>query len=133
MNNVLVPNLVVPHNLHSKESRERKTMADVNAIVDKAPVVIFSKTTDPYSCKSKKLITQLGFKFKPVELDEILEQKEREGLESSLRASTGSAATPYIFIGKKYIGNNKDLQLLHKHNKLQSLLQSAGGLEYGKI
>jgi len=101
-------------------------------LVNSNPVLIVSKTTDPYSCKAKKVITGLGYKFRSVELDE-LDAKERESLHDALKKATKSTLTPYVFIGKKYIGDNKEVQTLAKETKLAPMLQSAGAKEYGKV
>lgn len=106
-------------------------MADpISSHTEKAPIVIFSKITCPYSCKTKKLITELGYKFKSVELDEV---KDRDVLEDHLKRITGADSTPYIFIAKKYIGNNKDIQQLSRDSKLIPMLQGAGAPQYAKI
>lgn len=106
-------------------------MADtVKDLINNNPVVIFSKVTCPYSVKSKRLITGLGYKFKSIELDE---REDRTDLEKALKASTDLEGTPFIFIGGKCIGNNKDVQLMAQKEVLVSTLTAANAYEYGKL
>ena len=102
----------------------------VNDITTNNPVVIFSKVTCPYSVKSKKLITTLGFKFMAIELDE---RADRAELEEALNQVTGLDSTPYIFIGGRCIGNNKDIQLMGQQDLLVPALQDANAYEHGKL
>jgi glutaredoxin 3 len=95
-----------------------------------APVVVFSRTTDPYSVKAKRLLTSLGYKFKSIDLDERTDGKV---LEEEIKTLTGLSNTPFIFIGGECVGDNKDLQLLHKLNKLSPMLRDAGAKEHGKL
>lgn len=96
-------------------------------LIEDNPVVVFSKITCPYSAKTKKVITSLGFKFTTVELDQV---ENGDEIEAQLQKETKLNSTPYVFVSKKCIGDNKDIQILHKENKLIEMLKTAGAKEH---
>ncbi|KAI1407377.1 putative glutaredoxin [Hypoxylon sp. FL1857] len=93
------------------------------SIIDENAVAVFSKTYCPYCSASKRLLDSLGAKYKLVELDE---EPDGSAIQAALYDITKQSTVPNIFIGKKHIGGNSDLQA--KSGELKSLLAEAGAL-----
>ncbi|KAI0249526.1 thioredoxin-like protein [Lactifluus subvellereus] len=104
--------------------RQLKEMAVkdlVNQTIAENKVVIFSKSYCPY-CKSAKDLFATRFpdvNVKVLELDLRDDGPEIQGYLSQL---TNQRTVPNVFINKKHIGANDDLQALHKTDRVQSLL-----------
>ncbi|GES60777.1 teaA receptor TeaR [Aspergillus terreus] len=92
-------------------------------IIDENAVAVFSKSYCPYCKASKDLLNSFDAKFTTVELD-----KESDGsaIQDALQEITGQRTVPNIFINKKHIGGNSDLQA--KKNELEALLKEAGAI-----
>jgi glutaredoxin 3 len=95
------------------------------SIIDGNPVVVFSKSYCPYCRATKTLLNEkLGSdKYFLMELDQV---EDGAALQDALEDITGQRSVPNVFIGKKHIGGNSDLQA--KKGELDSLLQVAGAL-----
>ncbi|KAI0159997.1 putative glutaredoxin [Hypoxylon sp. FL1284] len=100
---------------------EAKTKAQ--GIIDENAVAVFSKSYCPYCAASKKLLNGLGAKYKLVELNEV---PDGSALQDALEEMTGQRTVPNIFIGKKHIGGNSDLQA--KSGELKGMLTEVGAL-----
>lgn len=84
---------------------------------------VFSKSYCPYCSASKRLLDGLGAKYKLVELDEV---PDGSAIQAALLEISGQRTVPNIFIGKKHIGGNSDLQA--KSGELKGLLTEVGAL-----
>ncbi|KAL8377461.1 hypothetical protein RB595_008240 [Gaeumannomyces hyphopodioides] len=65
-------------------------------------------------------------KFNAIELDQMADGGD---IQDALEGMTGQRSVPNIFIAKKHIGGNSDLQAL---KDLAILLKDAGALEHGR-
>lgn len=92
-------------------------------IIDENAVAVFSKSYCPYCNATKALLNELGAKYYAIELDKI---NDGSAIQAALGEMTGQTTVPNVFIGKKHIGGNSDLQ--SAKNTLPSLLKSAGAL-----
>ncbi|KAF2249010.1 glutaredoxin [Trematosphaeria pertusa] len=99
------------------------TKTKVESIIDENPVAVFSKSYCPYCQQAKQLLSQSGAKFYAIELDQVDDGSE---IQSTLADITGQRTVPNIFIGKKHIGGNSDLQA--KRRDLETLLKDAGAV-----
>lgn len=99
--------------------------AKAQQIIDANPVVVFSKSYCPYCRATKTLLNEkLGSdKYFLMELDQV---DDGAALQDALEDITNQRSVPNIFIGKKHIGGNSDLQA--KKGELDGLLTSAGAL-----
>ncbi|KAI1652447.1 putative glutaredoxin [Daldinia decipiens] len=100
---------------------EAKTKAQ--SIIDENAVAVFSKSYCPYCSASKRLLDSLGAKYKLVELDEV---PDGPAIQDAIQEISGQRTVPNIWIGKKHIGGNSDLQA--KSGELKSLLTEVGAL-----
>ncbi|ONI19627.1 hypothetical protein PRUPE_3G288100 [Prunus persica] len=94
-------------------------------IVSSNSVVVFSKTYCPYCVSVKQLLTQLGAKFKAIELDT---ESDGAQIQSALGEWSGQRTVPNVFIGGNHIGGCDTTTALHKEGKLVPLLSEAGAV-----
>ncbi|KAI4117885.1 MAG: hypothetical protein LQ338_007483 [Usnochroma carphineum] len=93
------------------------------SIIDDNAVAVFSKSYCPYCRASKTLLSEKGAKFYVIELDQV---DDGADLQNALEEISGQRTVPNIYIDKKHIGGNSELQA--KKDELPSLLQSAGAV-----
>ncbi|CAI7612663.1 hypothetical protein N7455_002830 [Penicillium solitum] len=92
------------------------------SLINDNAVVVFSKSYCPYCDSSKKLLDGLNAKYTALELDQ---DEEGAAIQSALAEISGQRTVPNIFINKKHIGGNSDLQ---GKKDLKDLLKSAGAV-----
>ncbi|CAI7620568.1 hypothetical protein PENPOL_c004G06939 [Penicillium polonicum] len=92
------------------------------SLINDNAVVVFSKSYCPYCDSSKKLLDGLNAKYTALELDQ---DEEGAAIQSALAEISGQRTVPNIFINKKHIGGNSDLQ---GKKDLKDLLKSAGAI-----
>ncbi|KAJ5208328.1 hypothetical protein N7449_002707 [Penicillium cf. viridicatum] len=92
------------------------------SLINDNAVVVFSKSYCPYCDSSKKLLDGLNTKYTALELDQ---DEEGAAIQSALAEISGQRTVPNIFINKKHIGGNSDLQ---GKKDLKDLLKSAGAI-----
>ncbi|KAJ5385144.1 Glutaredoxin [Penicillium fimorum] len=92
------------------------------SLINDNAVVVFSKSYCPYCDSSKKLLDSLDAKYTTLELD--LEE-EGAAIQSALAEISSQRTVPNIFINKKHIGGNSDLQ---GKKDLKELLKAAGAI-----
>ncbi|EPS41874.1 hypothetical protein H072_4165 [Dactylellina haptotyla CBS 200.50] len=94
------------------------------AFIDENPVAVFSKSYCPYCKATKSLLTELNANFNVMEIDLL---DDGPAIQDALEQISGQRTVPNIFIAKKHIGGNSDLQALKK-SALPKLLENAGAL-----
>ncbi|KAJ9485781.1 hypothetical protein VN97_g7556 [Penicillium thymicola] len=92
------------------------------SLINDNAVVVFSKSYCPYCDSSKKLLDGLNANYTALELDQ---DEEGAAIQSALAELSGQRTVPNIFINKKHIGGNSDLQ---GKKDLKDLLKSAGAI-----
>ncbi|KAK8221353.1 thioredoxin-like protein, partial [Phyllosticta capitalensis] len=92
-------------------------------IIDENAVAVFSKSYCPYCRATKSTLSELGAKFYAIELDQV---DDGAAIQDALEEMTGQRSVPNIFIDKKHIGGNSDLQA--KKSQLPELLKAAKAL-----
>ncbi|KAK7705512.1 Glutaredoxin [Botryosphaeria dothidea] len=92
-------------------------------IIDDNAVAVFSKSYCPYCRATKSLLSELGAKYYAIELDQV---DDGAAIQDALEEITGQRSVPNIFIDKKHIGGNSDLQA--KKSELPNLLKAAKAL-----
>ena len=118
-------------------------------LIDDNAVMVFSKSYCPYCRNTKRILDSAGAKYEHYELNEegesaflpsrclccISEQdllttlspvpEDGDAIQNALLQLTGQRTVPNIFIGKKHIGGNSDLEAI-KPKSLESLLKEVG-------
>lgn len=98
---------------------------------------VFSKSYCPYCKSTKSLLSDLGAKSYIIELDQVgtymiewhpgntlltmINTDDGAEIQDALEEMTGQRSVPNIFIGKKHIGGNSELQ--GKKSQLPSMLK----------
>lgn len=93
------------------------------SIIDENAVAVFSKSYCPYCKASKALLSEMGAKAYIIELDQI---DDGAAIQDALEEMTNQRSVPNIFIAKKHIGGNSDLQA--RKSELPKLLKDAGAV-----
>jgi len=106
---------------------DHKVKNELNDILKRSPIIIFSKTYCPYSKRAKSILLET-YKISPppyvVELD-IHELGPQ--LQAQLAEMTGRRTVPNILINGRSIGGGDDVQELHSSGKLVEKVKSMGG------
>ncbi|KAK3622818.1 Glutaredoxin [Elasticomyces elasticus] len=89
-------------------------------IIDNNAVAVFSKSWCPYCKATKSLLSEMGAKAYILELDQV---DDGAAIQDALEEMTHQRSVPNIFIDKKHIGGNSDLQA--KKSQLSNLLKEA--------
>lgn len=92
-------------------------------IIDDNAVAVFSKSYCPYCKATKTLLSELGAKYYTIELDQV---DDGSAIQGALAEISGQSTVPNVFISKKHIGGNSDVQA--KKKDLPELLKDAGAL-----
>jgi len=86
--------------------------------------VVFSKSYCPYCQTTKRILGEHSAKFRAYELNQ---ESDGDVIQKALADLTGQRTVPNIFINKKHIGGNSDLEKI-KSAELDSLLKEAGAV-----
>jgi glutaredoxin 3 len=86
-------------------------------------LAVFSKSYCPYCRATKELLSEAGASPFIIELDQVTDGAD---IQNALAELSGQRTVPNVFINKKHIGGNSDLQA--KKGELKSLLTEAGAL-----
>ncbi|CAG9939173.1 unnamed protein product [Clonostachys rosea f. rosea IK726] len=110
----------------SKPTKEDDAEAELNSILKKGPVIIFSKTYCPFSKRAKGLLLE-KYSITPtpyvVELDE---HPLGPDLQDALETLTGRRTVPNIMINGKSIGGADDIVALDSKDQLISKIVTLG-------
>ncbi|ESZ92307.1 glutaredoxin [Sclerotinia borealis F-4128] len=88
-------------------------------------VAVFSKSYCPYCNATKKLLNDMKAKYFAIELDQVDDGSE---MQSYLKQKYNQSSVPNIFINKKHVGGNSDLQSKDK-KKLEAELRELNAIE----
>ncbi|KAL8947928.1 MAG: hypothetical protein Q9222_005831 [Ikaeria aurantiellina] len=106
---------------------EHEVEVELNGILKKGPIIIFSKSYCPYSKKAKDILLE-KYTIVPtpfvVELDE---HRLGSGLQAALEKSTGRRTVPNVLINGKSIGGGDDVQKLDMDGELVGKVKNMGG------
>ncbi|GAB5372139.1 hypothetical protein AAMO2058_001639900 [Amorphochlora amoebiformis] len=103
----------------SNRASERVLKTEVDKVIEREVVVVYSSSDCDYCDAAKKLLWELDVRFHSVEIDEM-EDKGKKTRED-LYAKTGRKTVPNIFINGRCIGGFSDgpgLVNLHKRRLL---------------
>ncbi|KAF2866419.1 thioredoxin-like protein [Massariosphaeria phaeospora] len=116
-----------PAKSESETLEEHEVEVELNAILKKSPIIIFSKSYCPHSKKAKHILLDL-YKIVPepfvVELDQ---HPLGPKLQNTLAESTGRRTVPNVLIIGKSIGGGDDIQELHMSGKIIDKITTLAG------
>ncbi|OXV11936.1 hypothetical protein Egran_00301 [Elaphomyces granulatus] len=110
-----------------QDDEDPETKAELNMILKRSPIIIFSKSYCPHSAKAKSIllekysITPLPF---VVELDKHPTGRKLQDL---LAKNTGRSTVPNILINGRSIGGGDEVAALDNNNELVEKIKSLGG------
>ncbi|XP_073431131.1 thioredoxin reductase 3 [Dendrobates tinctorius] len=93
----------------------------VQELLEKNPVVVFSKSYCPYCDRVKELFTSLGKEYFALELDRC---DDGSSIQDLLYEMTGQKTVPSVFVYKTHVGGCDKTLLAHKDGTLQKLLEN---------
>lgn len=94
-------------------------------MVRRVPVVVFSKTTCPHSKRAKELLDDLGL-YPSAQIVEVDLRPDVVSLKALLARRTAHSTFPNIIIGSRSIGGADDLERLHHSGELKEMLDEVG-------
>ncbi|KAL3459937.1 thioredoxin-like protein [Aspergillus heterothallicus] len=106
---------------------EKEIKAELNAILKRSPIIIFSKS---YCPSSKKAKTVLLDKYTIVPAPFVVELDQHplgHQLQALLGENTGRRTVPNILVNGRSIGGGDDIVGLDEHDELATRLKSLGG------
>ncbi|KAL9123106.1 MAG: hypothetical protein Q9187_000335 [Circinaria calcarea] len=110
----------------SKTNEEKDVDVELNAILKRSPIIIFSKSYCPYSRKAKEIFEKYKIVPSPfiVELDM---HPMGTHIQAALEKSTNRKTVPNVLIAGKSIGGGDDVEALHNKGELISKIKEMGG------
>lgn len=111
-----------------KESKEEHEVeVELNGILKKGPIIVFSKSYCPFSAKAKKILLK---KYTIVPEPYVVELDQHplgSGLQAHLAKSTGRRTVPNVLINGKSIGGGDEVEALDTSGALIEKVKSMGG------
>jgi cysteine synthase A len=109
---------------------DEKAAAFVAATVAdrKQPVTLFALEWCEFCWSVRRMFARLGIAYRSVDLDSAANQIDDWGgrVRGALRARTGMATIPQIFVGGEFVGGCTELFDAYKDGRLQALLDACG-------
>ncbi|EEH46178.1 uncharacterized protein PADG_02328 [Paracoccidioides brasiliensis Pb18] len=123
-----VPSSVARYSaITSQKEEDAVVEEELNAILKRSPIIIFSKSFCPYSFKAKSIILNM-YRIVPapfvVELDMHPLGSE---LQQILAGNTGRSTVPNVLVNGMTIGGGDEIEGLHARNELAGKIQTLGG------
>jgi len=111
----------------AETEEEHAVETELNDILKKGPIIIFSKSYCPFSQKAKHILLDL-YAITPAPYVVELDRHELgPGLQAALHKSTGRRTVPNVLISGKSIGGSDDIAALHRDGKLVDTVTAMGG------
>ncbi|PWY81795.1 glutaredoxin [Aspergillus heteromorphus CBS 117.55] len=102
-------------------------VAELNGILKRAPIIIFSKSYCPHSARAKSILLE-KYSIVPAPFVVELDQHELgQPLQTLLGENTGRRTVPNVLVNGKSIGGGDDVAALDQKDELASTLKSLGG------
>jgi glutaredoxin len=106
---------------------DRRVETELNDILKKGPIIIFSKSYCPFSKKAKHILLDLYTITPPPYVVELDQHELGPGLQGALQKMTGRRTVPNVLINGKSIGGGDDVEALHTEGKIVETVKSMGG------
>ncbi|KAK1074711.1 hypothetical protein LTR74_000955 [Friedmanniomyces endolithicus] len=117
----------VSSNPGPETEEDHRVEVELNDILKKGPIIIFSKSHCPFSKKAKHILLNLYTITPPPYVVELDLHELGAGLQAALKRSTGRRTVPNILINGKSIGGGDDVEGLHREGRLAETVRSMGG------
>jgi len=100
---------------------------ELNFILKRSPIIIFSKSYCPFSKKAKDILLGKYSISPPPFVVELDEHSLGAALQAQLGKVTSRKTVPNILVNGKSIGGGDDIEELHQSGKLIQRIQDLGG------
>jgi len=103
--------------------------AFVRSKIDSHDVMVFARSYGPHNRQAKELLRRLSnaLRVKVEFLDvDLLPGWDGSLIMTELQEVTGQWSFPNIFIGKKHVGGNRELDQRHALGELEEMIEEAG-------
>ena len=101
----------------------------INTIVQKYPVVVFSKPSCPYCKKALESLSLAGVEEHLLHVIDLSQHKNAQNIQQTLQSMTGRRTVPNVFIGGTSIGGGDETSKYQRNGQLAPMLEEAGALE----
>jgi len=91
----------------------------LESLIDKYPVIVFSKSTCPFCIELKRMLSTYGVHYQCVELDQTNKMKEYQ---LELKDKYGISTVPALFVDKKLVGGCTAAKELEFKGDFQNLI-----------
>ncbi|KAK4694410.1 glutaredoxin 3, partial [Lecanoromycetidae sp. Uapishka_2] len=111
----------------AESEEEHKVESELNTILKKGPIIIFSKSYCPYSLKAKNILLE---KYTIVPAPYVVELDNHPlgpALQAALEKSTGRRTVPNVLVNGRSIGGGDDIQALDEADALIEKVKTMGG------
>ncbi|KAJ5129244.1 Glutaredoxin subgroup [Penicillium bovifimosum] len=110
-----------------REQKEAEATTELNAILKRSPIIIFSKSYCPYSKRAKSILLEHYSIQPPPFVVELDQHPLGPNLQALLAQSTGRRTVPNVLVNGKSIGGGDDVAALDQSDELASTLRQMGG------
>ncbi|GAB7363479.1 hypothetical protein MBLNU230_g3750t1 [Neophaeotheca triangularis] len=107
--------------------QEHLVEEEMNAILKKGPIIIFSKSFCPFSKKAKSILLNAYAITPPPHVVELDQHPLGPLLQAALQKSTGRRTVPNVLINGKSIGGGDEVAALHSSGQLADKVRDMGG------
>ncbi|KAF8461875.1 thioredoxin-like protein [Kalaharituber pfeilii] len=104
---------------------------ELTDLLKRAPVIVFSKTTCPYSRFAKQLLTQTYTLTPPPHVVELDLHPHGPALQKFLGQKTGRRTVPNVLVNGRSVGGWDSLEELEGKGELEGILRKWGGKRLG--
>ncbi|KAL4896377.1 thioredoxin-like protein [Aspergillus ambiguus] len=130
--------MTVPKNRHEADPGEPKdkpqsteehteAKAELNAILKRAPIIIFSKSYCPFSKRAKSILLDQYSILPAPHVVELDHHALGQQLQSILGENTGRRTVPNVLVSGRSIGGGDEVSALHEKGELAGTLRGLGG------
>ncbi|KAI9860348.1 MAG: hypothetical protein M1824_003123 [Vezdaea acicularis] len=124
---------IQPDAADDETEEEHRTAAELNSILKKSPVIIFSKSYCPHSTKAKHILLD-RYNIRPTPFVVELDQHPLGPLLQRLLAKrTGRATVPNVLVQGVSLGGGDDIAELDHEGKLEEKIRKAGGTRMTQV
>ncbi|PYH40611.1 glutaredoxin [Aspergillus saccharolyticus JOP 1030-1] len=102
-------------------------VAELNEILKRAPIIIFSKSYCPYSARAKAILKEKYTIVPAPYVVELDQHPHGRHLQAVLAETTGRRTVPNVLVNGKSIGGGDDVTALDGSGELTSTLKDLGG------
>ncbi|KAL9973031.1 hypothetical protein ACROYT_G019438 [Oculina patagonica] len=102
----------------------RAAVTFIETAIKSHNVVVFSKTTCPFSILAKRILSEVG--VEQMQVYEIERRQDGREIQEALKTITGRGTVPNVFIKGTSIGGGSETAELYQTGRLKEILEEQG-------